>query len=190
MSKCSHCGHDVDAIRFKTCSRCREKFRITMRLWREKQKKDNLCVLCGKTNVSDAFSRCAPCREKFRILYDERKKKRKAATRKTPTRPTNDNVQIKVEYTRLLEEKAEERGETKQVIFAELIDKYLGMVQVWWLWGTMGNHAHYNPCTNCQNAHDSTNGMFYCSEMKIKIPNEEFIHNCVYYTRRTDTELT
>ena len=84
------------------------------------------CSQCGIAKANDGFTRCLPCRAKERTVYH----RRRPDFKREPKNPIR-KVQIKTEYIELLDKKAAEKGVSKQVLFEELIDRYLEKVKIW-----------------------------------------------------------
>ena len=124
--KCPHCHGKVDNPRYVTCSRCRAKVAAYARKKRQERTDMGRCSTCGIVKANDGFTRCLPCRAKERKEYHSRRPDFKREL-KNPIR----KVQIRAEYIEMLDKKAAEKGVSKQVLFEELIDRYLDLVKVW-----------------------------------------------------------
>ena len=125
--KCPHCKGLVDNPRYTTCSRCRQKAAAASKRRRDARKDAGKCSICGVAKADDGFIRCITCREKDRSYRPRRRPDFKHA----PMHLVNAKVQIKAEFIKMLEEKAAEKGVSKQIVFEELIDRYLDRVKVW-----------------------------------------------------------
>jgi hypothetical protein len=126
-NKCPHCKGLVDNPRYVTCSHCRQKAAAATRRRRDARKDAGKCSICGVAKADDGFIRCLTCREKDRSY----RPRRRPEFKHEPRHSVNAKVQIKTEFIELLEGKAAEKGVSKQVLFEELIDKYIEKVVVW-----------------------------------------------------------
>ena len=110
-----------------TCSRCRQKAAAASKRRRDARKDAGKCSICGVAKADDGFIRCITCRERDRSYRPRRRPEYKHA----PMHLVNAKVQIKAEFIELLDKKAAEKGVSKQVLFEELIDRYLEKVKIW-----------------------------------------------------------
>ena len=125
--KCPHCKGLVDNPRYTTCSRCRQKAAAASKRRRDARKDAGKCSICGVAKADDGFTRCVTCREKDRNY----RPRRRHDFKHEPINSVNTKVQIRAEYIELLDKKAAEKGVSKQVLFEELIDRYLEKVKIW-----------------------------------------------------------
>ena len=126
-NKCPHCKGLVDNPRYATCSRCRQKAAAASKRRRDARRDAGKCSICGVAKANDGFTRCITCREKDRNY----RPRRRPDFKHEPINSVNTKVQIRAEYIELLDKKAVEKGVSKQVLFEELIDRYLEKVKIW-----------------------------------------------------------
>jgi hypothetical protein len=132
MVKCHTCRNDVDIPPFKLCSKCREKSARIQRETRSLRTAKKLCSRCGKPRDDIKYKFCSTCREHLRSDYKVKYvSRRKNVVDRPPMRPNEKHVHISVACVRMIEKKAEELGANRREILSELVEKFIGEVEVW-----------------------------------------------------------
>jgi hypothetical protein len=132
MTQCtnSSCTNEAENPMYKWCAECRRKKREWNQKyikWMKEEKGLTLCSRCRCLKPDDEYKLCERCKTTCHPI--------KYKSRRNAAKPAKERhiwgVNLKNEIVAIIDEKAAEKGMSRNALFSWLVDNHLTEVKVW-----------------------------------------------------------